>query len=177
MRRRRFALLAGLFLTTAAHQAPPAFSQAAAVPPAQTPATPQTTPPAQPPGAARGTALAFASDAGIVLSPVLPAQAAVFEDIMRAVRAALEKSADPVRKQQAAGWKIYKGVDPYQGLTLYVSVMDPAVKGADYNVFTLLKEAVGDVEARILFEEFRDTFGGPQNVVDMTPLLSMAPVK
>ena len=153
--RRRLAIVLGLVTAMAAQHAPPAAWQAAA------------------PQPARGPALAFASEAGIVLSPITPSQTAVFEDVMQKVRDALEKSTDPVRRQQAAGWKVYKGADPFQGLTLYVSVMDPAVKGADYNVFEFLQETMGDAEARLLFEQFRAAYGGPQHVVNMSPLLSM----
>jgi hypothetical protein len=95
---------------------------------------------------------------------------------MARVRDGLQKSADPIRKQQAAGWKIYKSADPFQGFTLYVSVMDPAVKGAEYNVFEILKETMADAEARALFEQFRAAFGTTQSLVNMSPFMSMAPV-
>jgi hypothetical protein len=158
--RRRLAGLLGLAAAIAAQQAPPAASQAAAPP--QTSTAPQS------------ASLAFASEAGIILSPISPSQTAVFEDVMQRVRDALAKSTDPVRKQQAAGWKVFKGVDPYQGATLYISVMDPAVKGADYNVFDLLKESMGDADARQLFEQLRSAYAGPMHVVSMGPFLSMA---
>jgi hypothetical protein len=141
------------------------------------PQLPPATPQAATPQSGRAPTLAFASDAGIILSPINPKMTAVFEDVMQKVRDALEKSADPVRKQQAAGWKVFKGTEAYQGGTLYISVMDPAVKGADYNVFELLVEVMGDTEARVLFEEFRTAFSGSQHVVNMSRLMSMAPVE
>ena len=167
--RRRLAMLFGV---VAALTAPMA---AQTLPPVQQlpPATPQ----AAPPPAGRTPALAFASEAGIVLSPINPKLTSVFEEVMQKVREALEKSTDPVRKQQAAGWKVFKAAEPFQGSTLYISVMDPAVKGADYNVFELLVEVLGDAQARVLFEEFRTAFGGAQHVVNMSPVISMAPVK
>lgn len=155
--RRRLAVILGLVTAIAALQAPPAASQAAAPQPARPPA------------------LAFASEAGMLLSPITPSQADVFEQVMQKVREALEQSTDPIRRQQAAGWRVYKGADPFQGNTLYVSVMDPAVKGAEYNVFDLLKETMGKAEARLLFEQYRAAFGGPMHVVNMAPLISMAP--
>jgi hypothetical protein len=157
--RRRIAIILGLVMAMAAQHAPPAAWQAAA------------------PQSARGPALALASEAGMVLSPITPSQTSVFEDVMQKVRDALGKSTDPVRRQQAAGWKVYKGAEPFQGHTLYLSVMDPAVKGADYNVFEFLKETMGDAEARLLFEQFRAAYAGPQHVVNMSPVLSMAAVK
>lgn len=156
--RRRTAIVLGLVMATA-QQAPPAASQAAA------------------PQAARGPAIAFASEAGLLLSPILAAQTDVFEDVMAKVRDGLEKSTDPIHKQQAAGWKIYKSADPFQGHTLYVSVMDPAVRGAEYNVFEILKETMADAEARMLFEQFRSAFGTTQSLVNMSPFMSMSPVE
>jgi hypothetical protein len=167
--RRRIAITLGLVTAIAAHQAPPAASQAAA----PQPAAPQ----AAAPPSASSPALAFASEAGMILSPITPSQTAVFEDVMQKVREALEKSTDPVRRQQAAGWKVYKSADPFQGNTLYLSVMDPAVKGADYSVFDLLKDTMGDADARVLFEQFRGAYGGPMHVVNMAPFISMAPVE
>lgn len=153
--RRRIAIILGLVMATAVQHAPPAAWQAAA------------------PQPGRGPALAFASEAGMILSPIVPTQTAVFEDVMQKVRDALAKSTDPVRRQQAESWKVYKGAEPFQGNTLYLSVMDPAVKGADYNVFDFLKETMGEGEARLLFEQFRAAHGGPQHVVNMSPVLSM----
>src|SRR5688500_18965601 len=165
--RRTLAIVLGIVAAIAT----PAAAQGQ--PPAPTP-PPATTQAATQSG--RGPSLAFAAEAGIVLSPINPKLTAIFEEVMGKVREALEKSADPVRKQQAAGWKIYKGTEPFQGGTLYISVMDPAVKGADYNVFELLVELLGDTQARVLFEEFRTSFAASQNVVSMTPVMSMAAV-
>lgn len=162
--RRRIAIVLGLVMAATAREGPPAAWQAAPSQPAAS----------QP---ARGPALAFASDAGILLSPIVPAQAAIFEQVMQKVREALEKSADPVRRKQAAGWRVYKATDPFQGHTLYISVMDPAVKGAEYNVFDFLRETMGDAEARALFEQFRAAHGAPQHVVSMSPFLSMSAAK
>jgi hypothetical protein len=164
--RRRLAIVLG---AVAALDAPMA---AQTLPPV--PQLPPATPQAATPQTSRTPGLAFASEAGIVLSPINPKLTAVFEEVMQKVREALEKSTDPIRKQQAGGWKVFKAAEAYQGNTLYISVMDPAVKGADYNVFELLVEVLGDAQARILFEEFRTSFGAAQHVVNMSPLLSMA---
>ena len=112
--------------------------------------------------------LEFASEAGLILSPIKPDRTAAFEDVIARVREALAKSADPIRKQQAAAWKIYRAHEPYQNSTLYVSVMDPAVKGADYSVYRLLVESLGEAPARELFEKFRDAHAGGQHVLALT---------
>ena len=127
-------------------------------------------PAASPQPAAQSPKLEFASEAGLIFSPIKPDRAAVFEDVMARVREALAKSPDPTRKQQAAAWKIYRAQEPYQNSTLYVSVMDPAVKGADYSVYRLLVESLGEAPARELFEQFRDAHAGGQHVLPLTPV-------
>ena len=119
-------------------------------------------------------ALVFASNAGILFSPIKPDQEAAFEEILGRVQEALAKSVDPVRKQQAAGWKVYKSTEPFQGSTLYISVMDPVVKDASYNVFPILQEGYGDVAAREMFEKFRNAHAGGQNLASMNPILLMS---
>ena len=117
-------------------------------------------------------ALVFASEAGLLFSPIKPDRTAVFEEVIRKVHDALAASPDPVRKQQAAGWKVYRAEEAYQKTTLYVSVIDPAVKGADYAVFRVLQESVGEAPARELFEKFRDAHAGGQYLLNVSRLKS-----
>lgn len=160
---------------------PPGEKPAAAQPPtAQKPPAkppPATTKPAAPPPPAAVQppvpALAFKSGAGIILSPIKPDQTAVFEEVMGKVKEALAKSADPARKQQATGWTVYKAAEPYQGFTLYVQVLDPTVTSADYNVFELLQESLGDKAARELFERFRTAHAAGHNILNLTTVISM----
>jgi hypothetical protein len=140
---------------------------------AQTPATPTPQQPLAGPG--KGPTLAFASAVGIVLSPVLKDQAGAFEEVMEKVKEALLKSTDPVRRQQAAGWIVYKAAEPYQTHLLYVSIMNPAVKDADYNVFDVLQAHLGDADARLAFQKFRTAFAGPQHVLNLDAVTVMAP--
>jgi hypothetical protein len=166
MRRRRAITLSGVTATAALVgflASPSTLAQ-------QTPAAPA----ARPPSDAPPTKLEFASDAGLILSPIKPDGTAAFEEVMARVRDALARSADPVRKQQAAGWKIYRAHEAYQNTTLYVSVMDPAVKGADYSVYRLLVESLGEAPARELFEKFRDAHVGGQHVLSLTPVAKPA---
>ena len=52
---------------------------------------------------------------------------------MAKLKEALAKSEKPERKQQATSWKIFKAAEPGAGgNVLYVFIVDPAVKGADY---------------------------------------------
>lgn len=158
---RPLARTAGVAIATLAFSLPLMHVQPMA---RQTPAAPPASEPAPPPA----SALVFASDAGVILSPIKPDRTAAFEEVIGKVREALAASTDPVRKQQAAGWKIYRADEPYQNNTLYVSLIQPSVKGADYGVFRLLQEALGDGVARELFEKFRDAHAGGQHLLTLT---------
>ena len=131
----------------------------------------QATPaPAAPAAAAQAapTARMFASDAGMVLNFIKPDKTADFESVIGKLKEALQKSAKPERKQQAATWKVFKSPEPAQGgNVLYVFMIDPSVKGADYTVSTILAEAFpADVQA--LFKQYADAYASGQNFVNLT---------
>src|SRR5581483_5441591 len=73
----------------------------------------------------------FPGDAGMILNFIKPDKTADFEAVMTKLKEALQKSEKPERKQQAAGWKVFKSPDPAGQNALYVFIIDPAVKGAD----------------------------------------------
>jgi hypothetical protein len=146
------ALMLALMLGQATTPAPP--PQGAIEPqqtsplPGATPATP-TVPPANvppPPGQSVVSpptlGRVFASDHGLIFNAIRPDKVMDFEIVIDKLRMALANSTDPVRRQQAMGWKIYKAIQPGpNGSVLYVFVMDPAVRGADYGVAKILAEA------------------------------------
>jgi hypothetical protein len=119
--------------------------------------------PAQPPVNAR----VFASDAGIILNFIKPDKTGDFEAVMARLKEALEKSSKPERRQQSASWKIFRAVEPgANGSVLYVFTIDPAVKGADYTVSTILAEAFpNDVQA--LYKQYAEAYASGQNVVNL----------
>jgi hypothetical protein len=150
---------------------------------AQTPAQnpPAQNPPAQTqPAPAQGTdkpkepRLAFTAEAGIFLFQIKPDQTAVFEELVTKVKDALAKSDKPDRKQQLAGWKLYKAAEPAAGNTLYVFVADPAVKGAEYDLLMLLAEglgpAAGTPENQDLFKKYVAAFASGANRLNLTPV-------
>jgi hypothetical protein len=109
----------------------------------------------------------FASDAGLVLNFIKPDKTADFEEVMAKLREALAKSDKPERKQQAAGWKVFKAAEPgANGSVLYVFTIDPAVKGADYTVATILAEAFPS-EVQALYKKYADSYASGQNVVKL----------
>lgn len=133
----------------------------------------QATPPAQQ-AAAAPTTRVFANDAGLVLNFIKPDKTADFESVMGKLKEALQKSAKPERKQQAASWKVFKSPEPAAGgNVLYVFVIDPAVKGADYTVSTILAEAFPqDVQA--LYKQYAESYASGQNFVNLALVQDLA---
>jgi hypothetical protein len=115
--------------------------------PGATPQTPTAPPaPAPPPGqnvvSPPPLGRVFASEQGLIFNAIRPDKVMDFETVLAKLRAALADSKDPVRNQQGWGWKIFKAAEPGpNGSVLYVFVMDPAVKGADYGIAKILSEA------------------------------------
>jgi hypothetical protein len=109
----------------------------------------------------------FASDGGLVLNFVKPDKTADFEAVMAKLKEALQKSAKPERKQQASSWKVFKSPEPAAGgNVLYVFVIDPSVKGADYTVSTILAEAF-PAEVQTLYKQYADSYASGQNFVNL----------
>ncbi|OFW15327.1 MAG: hypothetical protein A3F69_00180 [Acidobacteria bacterium RIFCSPLOWO2_12_FULL_66_10] len=130
--------------------------------------------PAQQAQAAPATRV-FASDAGIVLNFIKPDKTADFEAVVVRLKEALAKSARPDRKQQAASWKVFKSPEAAAGgSVLYVFVMDPAVKGADYTVTNILTEAFPPADVLELYKQYSGAFAPGQNFVNLALIADMA---
>ena len=118
---------------------------------------PTTQPPAAQPAPAPQK-LTFNGDVALWTVAIKPDQTAAFEQIMRRVREALMKSADPVRQRQAAGWKVMKIDKPMpDGNIAYVHVISPVVPDADYTVMQILYDAFPD-ERQALYDGYRGAF-------------------
>ena len=131
-------------------------------PAAQAPAAQPAPAPAPPPG------ITFDSDAGILIMYIKPDKTADFETAMAKLHDALAKSERPERKQQAAGWKLYKAAEPGpNGAVTYVNVMSPALKGADYTMTKILYETF-PTESQQIFPLLRDSFAGGMGKLTLT---------
>ena len=109
----------------------------------------------------------FGSDAGMVLNFIKADKTADFEAVMAKLKEALNKSDKPERKAQAAGWKVFKSPEPAAGgNVLYVFVIDPSVKDADYTVSTILAEAFPQ-EVQAIFKQYSDSYASGQNFVNL----------
>ena len=141
---------------------------------------PPTTPPAQTapaqPEQPKEPRLTFTGDAGVLLFQVKPDQTAAFEELVGKVKAGLAKSEDPIRKQQAGSMKIYKSSEPMgaEKNALYVMLIDPTVKAAEYDLFALLAESMGKEygtpENQALVKKYVEAFAAGPNRLNLSPL-------
>jgi hypothetical protein len=77
---------------------------------------------------------------------------------MRRVHDALLKSADPQRRQQAAGWNVMRIAKALpDGNVAYVHLVRPVVSGADYTIMQILYDAYPE-ERQALYELYRGAF-------------------
>jgi hypothetical protein len=124
----------------------------AAAPQAPAAAPAQAAPPPQ--------ARVFTGDLGIMYNVIKPDKTADFEMVIGKLKDALAKSEKPDRKAQAAGWRVLKQADPLpNGNILYIFLIDPAVKDADYTVSRILNE-VFPTEVQELFKVYSACFAG-----------------
>ena len=105
----------------------------------------------------------------MILNFIKPDKTADFEEVMAKLKEALMKSDKPERKQQAAGWKIFKAVEPAAGgNVLYVFIIDPAVKNADYTVSNLLVEGLGNnADTNALYKKYAEAYASGQNILNL----------
>ena len=109
----------------------------------------------------------FPNDGGMVLNFIKPDKTADFEAVMAKLKEALQKSDKPERKQQAAGWKVFKSPDPAGANVLYVFIVDPSVKGADYQVSNIIAEAFPAAEATEILKKYAEAYAQGMNIVNL----------
>ena len=110
----------------------------------------------------------FNMGAGMVLNYVKADKAADFENIVAKTKEALAKSAKPDRKQQLASWKVFKAAEPGPNMSvLYIFMIDPSVKDADYTIGNILNEAF-PVDIQALFKTYTESYASGQISVNLT---------
>jgi hypothetical protein len=149
------------------------LAQAAAPPtPAPTNQSPAATPPADP------ASSHFAAESGILLVTIKPAALADYEEVIRALQAALAKDKDPERAAAARGWRVFKATEyDAKGNYIFIHVLMPAVKNFDYRPSLLLDELVKDLAPELL-TKYQDAFAAPPTKLNLTEFaaMSVAPV-
>jgi hypothetical protein len=172
--RRPFTTCAPMFLMAALA---PAALFAQATPPAQTPppatAPAAQTPPAQPAGAPK---LGFTTDAGLLLVQIKGDQTAVFEELIAKLRTGGAKVEDATVKQQLTNLKVYKTSEGAAGgNALYVILLDPAAKDAEYELFAIAQKVMTPDELRApetveFFKKAAAAFAAGYNKLSLTPV-------
>jgi len=119
----------------------PAGQAPAGQPPAGQPPAGQ--PPADAAAAKKEPRMALTGPAGAFMFLIKPDQTSNFEELIGKVKDALAKSENPVRKQQLAGWKVFKAAEPSGQNALYLEMIDPAVPAAEYDPLVILSESLG----------------------------------
>ena len=143
-----------------AQQAPP--------PAGTTPRAPATGAPAKP----AGPALVFTSDAGIVIFTVRAEGATDFEAFFTKVREALWVGTKPEYERMAGSWSLLKVAEgPLAGQLTYWTVIDPVVKGVDYDPVKILGD-VFPTEALGLYPKLKDALVSV-NRVNLAPAVRM----
>jgi hypothetical protein len=105
----------------------------------------------------------FEGDAVIQAFSVNPDKTADYEKVISQLKESLTKSAKPEAKQQAAGWRVFKNATPNpDGSIVYVHIISPVVKGADYSVLNNIYELVQDPMERInIYNSYRAALKQP----------------
>lgn len=80
-----------------------------------------------------------------------------YEKVVATLKDSLSKSERPEAKQQLAGWKIIKNsANQPDGSALYVHVINPVVKDADYSITNLVYEVVKDpAQQKVFYDLYR----------------------
>ena len=136
----------------------------AAVAQAQEPAAAQPATPAAP-------VLTLEGDVALITILIKPDKTADFELVLNKLKEALAKSEKPERKEQAAGWKVFKSTQMAQGNAVYIMRIDPVVKGQEYDISRLIAE-VFPVEVQDLFQKYKDAFAG-RAITSLTTFMTM----
>jgi hypothetical protein len=116
----------------------------------------------------------FPNDGALVLNFIKPDKTADFEMVITKLKEGLAKSEKPERKEQAASWKVFKSPDPAGANVLYVFIIDPALKGADYQISNLIVEAYGNTaEANDILTKYAGAYAQGMNIVNLNLLTKL----
>ena len=115
--------------------------------------------------------LALDGDAATITVLIKPDKTAEFEAVLTKVKEALAKSEKAERKQQAAGWTVFKANQAVNGNTAYIMLINPVVKGQEYNITRLIAE-VFPVEVQEFFQKYKDSFAG-RGITPLTKFMTM----
>ena len=99
----------------------------------------------------------FTGDVAVMAYAINPDKTADYEKVIAQLKDALSKSEAPEAKQQLAGWKVIKNATPNpDGSIVYIHIISPVVKEADYSIMNNIYNAVKDpAEQKAVFDMYR----------------------
>ena len=99
----------------------------------------------------------FTGDVVVMAYAINPDKTGDYEKVLAEVKDALSKSEDPNAKQQAAGWKVIKNAMPNpDGSIVYIHIITPVVKDADYSIMNNIYAGVKDpAQQKAVFDMYR----------------------
>lgn len=95
----------------------------------------------------------FGSAVGMLVFHVHRERAADFEHVMSRVTRGLQAMSSQLRREQASGWRFFRARDTSDA-AIFVVIVDPVVRDADYDPVKMLTEFV-PAEAAALYERLR----------------------
>ena len=100
----------------------------------------------------------YSGDAVIAAYVINAGKEADYEKVIATLKDSLAKSPRPEAKQQLAGWKVIKNsANQPDGSPLYVHIITPVVRDADYSITNLVYEVVKDPTEQ---KDFYDLYRG-----------------
>ncbi len=109
----------------------------------------------------------YTGDVVIAAYVVNAGKEADYEKVIATLKDALAKSPKPEAKQQLAGWKVIKNsANQPDGSPLYLHIITPVVKDADYSITNLVYEVVKDpMEQTDFFNLYKGALQKPLFVI------------
>ena len=109
----------------------------------------------------------FNGDIVVMAFAINPDKTADYEKVIGSLKDALSKSEAPEAKEQLAGWKIIKNAMPNpDGSIVYIHIISPVVKNADYSIMNNIYAAVKDpAEQKAVFDMYRGAMKAPLFVI------------
>lgn len=105
--------------------------------------------------------LTLDGDSAVIIVLIKPDKVADFETVIAKYKEAFAKNDSAVRKEQLASLKIFKSPTAMSGNTAYLFVVDPVVKGQEYDITRIIHE-VFPSEATDMFNKYKEAFAGRQ---------------
>ena len=103
------------------------------------------------------TKVTYTGDMALLAYAIPADKTGDYEKVVEKLKEALTKSEKPEAKQQLAGWKIMKSGTPQPtGEIIYIHVISPVVKDADYSITNIVYDVVKDpAEQKAFYDMYR----------------------